>query len=215
MQQPIAPNPNATNADAPKYDTQEASEFDPFMDGQEMFWSQPFYDTQQNSFGFYNEETQEFIPVPNQEQIPEQAITAAQAQNPALAEFLAEPSEQPKPVPPTLRQTLEGLMQHIPQPEPPEDRSEVLPCTQAYKIGESWFFQDAAFAKSFLCTVNATPRPWMLNGYLILPAKLISRIRSGPSNHQQSTQCLWVPAFPFADMNPFEMSKDELENAPK
>ena len=105
-------------------------------------------------------------------------------------------------------------MQHIPQQEP-EDRAEVLPTTQAYKIGASWFFEDAAFAKSFLCTVNSTPRPWMLHGYIILPAKLLSRIRSGPSNHQQSTQCCWVPQWPFADINPFECSKDELINAPK
>ena len=213
MQQNIAPNPN--NVEANKYDTTEAEFFDPFEDSQEFFWSQPFYDPNSSTFGTIDSQTNEFIPVPNQEQIPTQAIQHTQATNPAFAEFLAEPSEEPKPVPETLRSALEGLMQHIPQPEPPEDRSEVLPCTQAYKVGNNWYFEDAAFAKSFLCTITSTPRPWMLDGYIILPARLLSRIRSGPSNHNQSTQCLWIPEWPWSDINPFTLSKDELINAPK
>lgn len=212
MQQATPANPN--NVDT-KYDTFEPESFDPFQDSQEYFWSQPFYDPNSSTFGAFDSQTNEFMPVPDQDKIPAQAIQQAQAVNPALAEFLNTPAEEPQPVPETLRAALEGLMQHIPQPPDPEDRSEVLPTTQAYKIGESWFFEDAAFAKSFLCTINSTPRPWMLHGYIILPAKLISRIRSGPSNHQQSTQCCWVPQWPFADINPFECSKDELINAPK
>ena len=213
MQQQIAPNPNINNVngiDLPKYDTTEPEIFDPFQDANEFFWSQPYYDSQTNSFGSINPETEQFDPLPKQYEIAPKIIEVHKRANPEFAEFIEKESDEPKPVPQTLRKTLESLLSNIPEPEPPEDRSEVIPITQAYPFGENWYFQDAAFAKSFLCTITATPRPWMLEGYLILPAKLISRIRSGPSNHQQSTQCLYVKEWPFADYNPFEMTKEQL-----
>lgn len=204
MMQPTPGNPNETN----KYFNSEADTFDPFQDEMDIYLDQPYYDSQSQSFLYQDPETQEFKPIPDQDKVDQGMLAQTIATNQKFKQFIETQSEEPQKVPTTLKSALESLMNTIPQKNPePEDRSEVLPTVQAIPIGEAWFFKDAAFAKSFLCTVTQTPRPWMLDGYIILPAKQLSRIRSGPSNHQQATSCLWIPNFPYADCNPFEKNE--------
>ena len=63
MQQAVPTNPN--NVDTAKYDTFEPESFDPFQDSQEYFWSQPFYDPNSSTFGAFDSQTNEFMPVPD------------------------------------------------------------------------------------------------------------------------------------------------------
>ena len=200
----MQPTP-AAPSDSPKYFNSDAETFDPFQDEMEYYLDSPFYDSQSQSFMYKDPETQELTPIPDQDKVDQKVLAQTLATNAPFKEFVETQTQEPQPVPTTLKQALESLMNTIPPKNPePEDRSEVLPNVQAIPIGEAWFFQDAAFAKSFLCTITQTPRPWMLGGYIIIPAKQLSRIRSGPSNHQQATSCLWIPNFPYADCNPFE-----------
>lgn len=203
----MQPTP-AAPTESPKYFNSDAETFDPFQEEMEYYLDEPFYDSQSQSFLYKDPETQELTPIPDQDKVDQKLLAQTIATNAPFKEFIETQNQEPQPVPTTLKQALESLMSTIPQKNPePEDRSEVLPNVQAIPIGEAWFFKDAAFAKSFLCTITQTPRPWMLGGYIILPAKLLSRIRSGPSNHQQATSCLWIPQFPFADCNPFEKNE--------
>lgn len=84
------------------------------------------------------------------------------------------------------------------QPEDPtqlfEDRSEFIPNKIAVPKDEGiFFFPDSAFAKSFLCSIQNVKHPKNLSGFIIIPAKYVTRLRSGPSNHKELTKCLYVP----------------------
>lgn len=156
-----------------------AENFDPFMESQEEwenFVNQPFYDPETQEFGYYEDE--QFHTVQ----------TAPLSEN--VVNFINEPRSDPTPVPKTIASQI--------QPDDPtqqfDDRTQFIPTPMFVPLEDGTiYFKDSAFAKSFLCSTQGVTHPKLLTGCIIIPAKFVSRLRSGPATHGSQTWCYYAP----------------------
>ena len=105
----------------------------------------------------------------------------------SIAFQMAEEGKDPNP---TLKQLLEK--QHTDNPPEFLDPADALPDQPYSRHGNSIFFNDSSFARSVL-TSEQSCKNKELTGWLIIPARQVTTIRSRASNHQKNNPILWIP----------------------
>lgn len=156
-----------------------AENFDPFMESQQEwdnFVNEPYYVPETQEFGFYDEE--QFHP-----------IKTTSLSQPVI-KFINESGSNPTPVPKAIASQI--------QPDDPteqfDDRTQFIPTPMFVPQEDGTiYFKDSAFAKSFLCSTQGVTHPKFLTGCIIIPAKFVSRLRSGPATHGSQTWCYFAP----------------------
>lgn len=152
------------------------------MDSQFPEYFDPFGDYVPDYEGFYFDLQDMNIHSPDGEIYPNSPSTQQQCQQ--LVQSEVDPN-------PTLRSLLEAEFQA--NKPPVEDPQDVMPERFFQKLDPFIYFNDTAFAGTYLRSdQNCSNRD--LSGYVLLPARYISRIRSRFSNHSKPTDCAWLPS---------------------
>lgn len=91
---------------------------------------------------------------------------------------------------PTLRQLLEA---HFEKNRPPvSDATDLMPAKIYERRGDSIYFPDAAFCGPTLRSEQSVSKTRDLEGFLVLPARYCTAIRSRRSNHDTPTPVLYL-----------------------
>ena len=101
---------------------------------------------------------------------------------------------------PSLKQLLEAQFAAS-RPEP-QDPVDTMPENVFYEHEGCYFFNDSAFLGVTMRGLQNCKNP-DLTGWIILPAKYNSRIRSRYSNHGVPTKAVWVPQENFTGLAHF------------
>ena len=91
---------------------------------------------------------------------------------------------------PSLKQLLEAEFEN--SKPAPQDPTDIMPTYTHKKLGDYIYFPDCSFAGPHLRSEQEC-KTKELGGYLILPAKYCTRIRSRQANHNVPTPVLYVP----------------------
>lgn len=152
------------------------SYFDPF---DEIIESPFYYNPSYNDYGFFNSDN-EWVSSPLGEDVIAQTLDAMIQQTPDP------PEEQ-------VNAQLQAQLQQQHQNTGPEDRSDILPNVIFKHVSDGCiFFPDLAFARSTISSLQSVSKSKDLKGYFLIPARFISRIRSGPGCHNKQTSGLFL-----------------------
>lgn len=73
----------------------------------------------------------------------------------------------------------------------PSDPADVMPGPVYRRLDNGIFFEDSAFARTVLCSEQGVPSK-DLEGYIVMPANQVGRIRSRNGNHKGNTRILFI-----------------------
>lgn len=127
---------------------------------------------------------------------PSSGLILDPQQNPVQQEYAQQVSQiiQNSPNPeelPTLKSLLEAEFQNHKQE--PQDPSDIMP-QQVYtkNLDSTIFFPDVAFAGPVLRSEQQVKNQ-DLQGFILIPARYVPRVRSRYGNHGKLTPCLYLP----------------------